>query len=73
MITCEINKAPTNIFIVDLKTKTNSFNGEIAQVITTKIKAHSIGAEKLKAALDYNGEDAEIWIAYGGSAENLIG
>lgn len=67
---CVITKKP-NLFIVDIQKKEHNLTPKISQVITTKIKPNSVGAEHLKSGLTYNGEDAEVWVfVAGGAPEN---
>lgn len=68
---CLISKKP-NLFIVDVLKKESNLTSKINQVITTKIKPNSIGAINLKSQLEYQGEDAEIWIFVAGDASNFI-
>ena len=63
-----INKKP-NLFVVDIQKKTTEVSSKINQIITTKIKPNSIGAEHLKSELTYNGEDAEVWVFVANGAE----
>lgn len=63
-----INKKP-NLFVVDIQKKTTEVSSKINQIITTKIKPNSIGAEHLKSELTYNGEDAEVWVFVASGAE----
>lgn len=67
-MTCMINKKP-NLFIVDIQKKEINLETKIGQVITTKINPHSIGATHLKSDVNYNKEDAEIWVFVAGGAE----
>lgn len=71
MLVGEITKTK-NVFIVELKSDRNSVTGNIAQVVTTKIKSHSIGAIHLKADINYNEEDAEVWVFNCGTASDYI-
>ena len=64
---CVINKL-TNLFVVDIQKKENNLSSVIDSVITTKIKPNSIGAANLKSQLEYNKEDAEIWVFVAGGA-----
>lgn len=57
-----------NIFSVEIQKKNNNFSSGIESVITTKLKANSVGAENLKSQFEYNGEDAEVWIFIAGDA-----
>ena len=68
---CLINKLP-NLFVVDIQRKESDIISKINSVITTKIKPNSIGAEHLKSQLEYNKEDAEIWIFVAGDASSVI-
>lgn len=71
MMTIEFTKNP-NMFVVELKSDKHSIDGSISQVVTTKIKPNSIGANHLKSDMTYNGEDAEVWVFDCGSANDLI-
>lgn len=64
---CVINKL-TNLFVVDIQKKENNFSSVIDSVITTKIKPNSISAANLKSQLEYDKEDAEIWVFVAGGA-----
>lgn len=77
---CTINKLP-NFFVVDIQKKEDSkidsidiqkkedpILSKIDSVITTKIKPNTIGATNLKSQLDYNKEDAEVWMFVAGGA-----
>ena len=64
---CTINKLP-NLFVVDIQKKENSISSVIDSIITTKIKPNSIGAANLKSQLEYNKEDAEVWVFVAGGA-----
>ena len=63
-----INKKP-NLFVVDIQKKTTEVSSKINQIITTKIKPNSIGADQLKAQVEYGGEDAEVWVFVASGAE----
>lgn len=71
MITRDFTKSP-NVFVVDLKSNKNNISGDVAQVVTTKIKPHSISASNLKSDLQYNEEDAEVWVFDCGTAAEYI-
>ena len=64
---CTINKLP-NLFVVDIQKKENNISSTINSVITTKLKPNSISAANLKSQLDYNKEDAEVWVFVAGGA-----
>ena len=64
---CTINKLP-NLFVVDIQKKENSFSSSIGSIVTTKIKPNSVGAANLKSQLEYNKEDAEVWVFVAGGA-----
>ena len=68
---CSINKQ-VNLFSVEIEKKELDFSSKIGSVITTKIKPNSIGAANLKAQLEYDAEDAEVWIFVAGDASNFI-
>ena len=68
---CLINKQP-NLFIVDVQKKELDITSKINQVVTAKIRPNSIGASHLKAQLEYDGEDAEIWVFVGGDSSDYI-
>lgn len=60
-----------NVFSVEIQKKEHGFSSNIGSVITTKLKQNSVGAEHLKSQLDYNEEDAEIWVFSAGDASNI--
>lgn len=64
---CPINKQ-VNLFSVEIEKKEHNFSSKIGSVITTKIKPNSVGAANLKAQLEYNAEDAEVWVFVAGGA-----
>ena len=64
---CTINKLP-NLFVVDIQKKENGISSVINSVITTKIKPNSVSAANLKSQLNYNKEDAEVWVFVAGGA-----
>lgn len=63
-----INKKP-NLFVVDIQKKSTEISSKIDQIVTTKIKPNSIGADQLKAQVGYDGEDAEVWVFVANGAE----
>lgn len=65
---CIINKAP-NLFVVDIQKKENNISSSISSIVTTKLKPNSVGAANLKSAIDYHGDDAEVWVFVGGQAQ----
>ena len=64
---CVINKLP-NLFVVDIQKKENGLSSVINSVVTTKLKPNSVSAANLKSQLEYNQEDAEIWVFVAGGA-----
>ena len=66
-----INKQ-VNFFSVKITKKEHEFSSKVDSVITTKIKANSISAAHLKAAYDYDGNDAEVWVFVAGNASTCI-
>ena len=59
-----------NLFSVEIEKNKNEndFSTKIGTVITTKIKPNSVGSENLKSQLEYNKEDAEVWVFVAGGA-----
>ena len=64
---CPINKQ-VNLFSVEIEKREHNFSSKIDSVITTKIKPNSISAANLKAQLEYDAEDAEVWVFVAGGA-----
>ena len=66
-----INKQ-VNLFSVEITKKEPEISSRVDSVITTKVKANSIGAAHLKSQLGYNESDAEIWVFVAGDASSCI-
>ena len=64
---CPIDRQ-VNLFSVEIERKEHDFSSKIGTVVTTKIKPNSVGAANLKSQLDYNKEDAEVWVFVAGGA-----
>lgn len=64
---CPINKQ-VNLFSVEIEKKEHNFSSKIDSVVTTKLKPNSVSAVNLKAQLEYDAEDAEVWVFVAGGA-----
>ena len=64
---CPVDRQ-VNLFSVEIEKKEHDFSSKIGTVVTTKIKPNSVGAANLKSQLDYNKEDAEVWVFVAGGA-----
>ena len=64
---CPVDRQ-VNLFSVEIEKKEHDFSSKIGTVITTKVKPNSVGAANLKSQLEYDKEDAEVWVFVAGGA-----
>ena len=64
---CPVNRQ-VNLFSVEIEKKEHNFSSKIDSVVTTKLRPNSVSAANLKSQLEYDKEDAEVWVFVAGGA-----